>query len=414
LVINELKKFSSVWDTYSAMQSEENVYRHTIKNTLTRDLVLCFLAFFAFLCAIHVLTPTFPIYLERLGSDTREVGVLVGIFGVATLVSRLSAGSALLKYSERNVMICAGLLYALTFLALIVFCPFWPVFAVRVFQGIAFAFLHTTAIAYSVKVVPEEYRARGIAYFMLAPNLAVALCAPFGMFLINRYSFTVLFLTCAALSLCALFLSSGVRQKGIPITDTGSPAHNSRVLEWKMIIPATTSFMQSFVYGALMAFFPLYAIQCGVTNPGYFFTANGVMIIAGRVLGGRILDACSKEKIIPTFICISMVAMFVLLFSRTLPMFVLVGLLWGLGGAFFYPASMAYSLEYVGSSGGTAVSIYLVLMDLGMALGPVIMGTIIPLTGYRPMFLFLALVCLINLCYFQFYVRKRRNVAPTV
>jgi len=75
---------------------------------------------------------------------------------------------------------------------------------------------------------------------------------------------------------------------------------------------------------------------------------------------------------------------------------------------------MAYSLEYVGSSGGTAVSIYLVLMELGMALGPVIMGIIIPVAGYPAMFLFLALIRLINLCYFQFYVSKRRNVTPRV
>ena len=40
-------------------------------------------------------------------------------------------------------------------------------------------------------------------------------------------------------------------------------------------------------------------------------------------------------------------------------------------------------------------------MDLGMALGPVIMGIIIPLTDYPAMFLSLTLICLMNLCYFQ-------------
>jgi MFS family permease len=399
---------------YDAMPSEAKVSQHTIKSLLTSDFLCVFFAFFALLCATHVLTPTFPIYLESLGSNTREVGVLVGMFGVATLVSRVFVGRALLKHPERNVMICGALLYALTFLALIVFYPFWPVLAVRVFQGIAFASLHTAALAYSVKVVPPRYRSRGIAYFMLAPNLAVALSAPFGMFLINRYSFISLFLAGAALSLCALGLSSGIRQQEVPIPDPGSPMHMRHVPEWKIIVPAITSFMQTFVYGALVAFFSLYAIQCGVTNPGYFFTANAVMIIAVRILGGTILDTYSKTKIIPIFICISMVAMLVLSFSRTLHMFVFVGLLWGLGGAFFYPASMAYSLEYAGSSGGTAVSIYLALMDLGMALGPVIMGIIIPLTGYRAMFLFLTLICLINLIYFQFYVKKRGNVAPAV
>jgi hypothetical protein len=44
-----------------------------------------------------------------------------------------------------------------------------------------------------------------------------------------------------------------------------------------------------------------------------------------------------------------------------------------------------------------------------MALGPMTMGLIIPIAGYRIMFLCLAIICLINLCYFQFYVRKKRK-----
>jgi MFS family permease len=57
------------------------------------------------------------------------------------------------------------------------------------------------------------------------------------------------------------------------------------------------------------------------------------------------------------------------------------------------------------------VGTFRAISDLGLGLGPVIMGIIIPLTGYRIMFLCLALVCLINLCYFQFYVRRRHSVA---
>jgi len=74
-----------------------------------------------------------------------------------------------------------------------------------------------------------------------------------------------------------------------------------------------------------------------------------------------------------------------------------------------FPVSMAYALDYAGSSAGTAVGTFRALMDLGLSLGPIVMGMIIPSIGYPPMFLFLAAICLVNLCYFQFYVRRRRN-----
>ena len=160
---------------------------------------------------------------------------------------------------------------------------------------------------------------------------------------------------------------------------------------------------------AIVAFFPLYAIECGVKNPGYFFSAMAVMLIAGRILGGKVVDTYNKEKIILTLIFTGMAAMVILSFSRTLPLFIFVGMIWGVGSAFFFPAAMAYALEYAGSSDGTTVGTFRAISDLGSALGPVFMGVIIPLTGYRIMFLCLAFICLINLCYFHFYVRKRHN-----
>ena len=109
-----------------------------------------------------------------------------------------------------------------------------------------------------------------------------------------------------------------------------------------------------------------------------------------------------------------MIAMIILSFSKTLPMFIFVGMLMGIGNAFFFPASMAYALDYAGSSGGTALGTLRALMDLGIALGPTVIGIIIPFTGYPTMFLCLAFIYLINLCYFQFYVRKRGDVAHAV
>jgi hypothetical protein len=46
----------------------------------------------------------------------------------------------------------------------------------------------------------------------------------------------------------------------------------------------------------------------------------------------------------------------------------------------------------------------------GLSLGPIVMGTINPLIDYRATFLCLAFICLIDLIYFQVYVRKARSV----
>jgi MFS family permease len=394
------------------MNNEESISRHTIRNVMTRDFVFGFLALFAFLSAFSAIIPTLPIFLARLGSNEREIGVLIGILGVSSLISRLLVGGALMRYSEKSVMMFGALLFALTFLAFILFRPFWPFFALRLLQGVAIACLDTAAFALIINTIPLAYRGQGIGYLFLAPPLSLAIVPSFSISLINQYSFTVLFLSCAGLSFCSLFFSWKVKGQETTTPDKDTPGHSAVFLEWKIVAPATTSFLQAFVWGALMTFFPLYAIQCGIRNPGYFFSAVAIMLVMGRALGGRILDTYSKEKIILTFICTGMISMVILSFSRTLPMFIVVGLLWGTGQAFFAPTSMIYSLEYAGSSRGPALGTFRAFSDFGQALGPMVMGLIVPLSGYRTMFLCLALICLINLGYFQFYVRRKNNLAP--
>jgi hypothetical protein len=88
---------------YSAMNNEEKVPQHTIKGMVTRDFVFAFLGFSAFTVGYHALFPTLPIFLASLGSNVREIGVLVGILGVSSLFSRLIVGGALWKYSEKKL-----------------------------------------------------------------------------------------------------------------------------------------------------------------------------------------------------------------------------------------------------------------------------------------------------------------------
>ena len=273
--------------------------------------------------------------------------------------------------------------------------------------------LRYSVIALIVKVTPLAHRGRAIGYLMLASGFAMAIAPSFSMFFVNQFGFTIFFLFCMAVSLCATLLSSTLKGPKIVRPDTGTPTQNTFFLERKIIVPAVSALCYYFVLGSVTAFFPLYAIQCEVKNPGYFFSATAIMMIAGRALGGKVLDTWAKATIILTFTFTSMVAMVILSFSRTLPMFIFIGLLWGAGVAFIMPVSMAYAFDYAGFSGGTAVGTFRALTDFGFAVGPMVMGLIIPLTGYRIMFLCLAFICLINLCYFQFYVRKRNNVVLT-
>ena len=377
-----------------------------IRKILTRDFILGFFAQFTFISVFYILIPTLPIYLSRLGSKETEIGVLIGIFFVSSLVLRPFVGKALLKIPEKNFMIAGTLLFALTSLAYLLAPPFWPFLIVRVFQGIGLAFFHTASFTLIADISPEAHRGQSLSYFFLAPNLSLALIPSFGMFLIDHFGFTLLFLVCLGISLCSLFITSKLGRRQVAPLKDSSP-ETGFFLSWEALPPSIIGFFNFTTWGGLIAFFPLYALNQGVANSGLFFTAIAIMFFLGRAFGGRILDLYSRKRVIPSLLTTSVISMIILAYSKNLSMFILVAVIWGIGNSLLTPAVLAYALDRSGSSKGPAIATYTLLSDLGLGLGPVIVGIIIRLSSYPIMFLCLALTGVINLVYFYFFCDKK-------
>jgi MFS family permease len=383
----------------------------TIRNTLTRDFILCFSAQFAFTSAIFILMPTLPIYLSKLGSTEVEIGILIGAFGISSLVLRPIVGRALLKIDEKTFMVAGALLSALSSIGYLFLDPFWPFFIVRIFQGIASAFFFTAAILFITNITSEASRGQSLGYFFLSFNISLALAPPCGMLLINHSSFTVLFLVCVALSLCSLFICGKLGRREVnPIDDSSMRA--TPLFSIKAFPPTFVYFIMHMIWGALTTFFPLYAVNHDVTNPGLFFAAYAIVVIFGRTLAGRILDLYRRERIILLCHVTFIISMTLLAYSETQSMFMLVAAISGVGHAFIFPSLVAYTLDLVGSSRGPVLGLLMGMGDLGMVLGPIIMGIVLRLTNFTTMFLCVALTALISFVYFFLSIRKgKRNIA---
>ena len=375
-----------------------------IRKILIRDFILCFFAQFTFTFVIFSLIPTLPIYLSRLGPKEVEIGVLIGSSAVASLVLRPFVGRALLKIPEKHFMIVGALFFASASIAYIFAPPFWPFLMVSVLQGIGFALFTTASFTLIAKISSGAHMGQSLSYFILAFTISGALAPPMAMLLINTFSFIFLFLVCLGLSLCSLFITHQLgRGQVVPSQD--SSIQDGFFLSRRSLQPSIIAFSPFFIWGALTTFFPLYAISHGVTNPGLFFSTVAVVLILSRVFGGRVLDLYPRERIILFCITPYIIGMILLAFSKTLFMFILVAMIYAIGPAFLIPALMACALERGGSPGPT-MGTFQALTDLGMGLGPVMMGIVIQSTSYPIMFLCLAFMGIINLIYFYFLVRK--------
>jgi MFS family permease len=377
---------------------------------LSRDFILCSFAQFAFSSVFAILIPTLPIYLSRFEAKEAEIGFLIGIFSLSSLIFRPIVGRALLNISERNFMIAGTLIYAFSSVAYLLAPPFWPLLVVRIFHGIGLAFFTTAIFTLVADITPEMRRGQLISYFFLSGSMAFVLGPYFGILLINRFSFVVLFLLCTGLSLCSLLITTKLgKRKGIMLGNQSLRIQT--ILSREALPPSTIAFMLNIIWGTLCTFFPLYALRHGVSNPGIFFIFSTIALILGRTLGGKILDIYDRKKvIIPCLITIT-ISMAILTFSTTLPMFILVAMIFGTGWALLYPCLLIYAIENARSARGPAMATFTGLADLGLGIGPMIMGIILEWTNYPIMFSCLALTGAINFLYFYYVIGKGKKKA---
>lgn len=376
---------------------------------LTRNFLLMCSAQFTFSAVFYTLMPTIPIYLLRLGTKEAQIGVLVGVLTASSLIIRPFVGRALVRIPEKSFLIAGNLITAICCITYIFAKPFLPLFVLRALHGIGFAFFLTASFTLVINVTPKAHHVQSVSYFYMANNVATAIAPAFGILLINEFNFTVLFLACAGLSLFSLFLTLKLGTvKGVPLeTGTKSEEHQP-ILSRAALPPSIMALISNNIWGALSTFFPLFALSHGVPNPGVFFTVFAVVLMLGRGFGGKMLENRSKETFIAIFIGIQILAMITLAFSTTLPMFIIVAILWGMANALLFPLLMVSAIERGGTSSGAAIGTFTALADLGTGMGAVIMGIIVQWTSYRTMFLFLAFTSFLNLVYLNLFVKKKR------
>jgi predicted MFS family arabinose efflux permease len=382
----------------------------------TRDFVLCFLAQFTISSVFFGLLPTLPIYLSELGTNEASIGVLIGISSFFSLVLRPFIGKGLARTPEKNFLLAGALILALSLVALLWVSPFWPLLIVRAFQGASAALFYTSSFTLIANISPEERRGQSVSLYYLSNNVSFAIVPTLGMVLINAFlfprNFTLLFLSCVVLSLCSIGFIIKLGKREIPPRED-LPLQKQPLLSRPAVPPAIMALLVNIIWGAIVTFFPLYARDQGVTNPGLFFSVFAGILILGRSLGGKFLDLYAKEREKVFFPCLTtyVVAMSLLAFSKSLPMFILAAIIWGMGNALLYPMLVTMAMEWGGPDRGPAMGTYTAIADLGIGMGPVIMGLILSWTNYRVMFLSLALVGVVNFLYYQFSVRKKGGVS---
>lgn len=357
-----------------------------------------------------IITPTLPLYVERMGVGATGVGVAVGAYFLGRLVCILFGGPMADAFGLRAVAV-VGCLVSGAASAAAGFAPtFVLLVAARVLQGAGAGLYATAALSAVVALAPPErvgrlvstYQGLGLAGFSLGPIFGGVIGAWFGL-QAPFFAFAALALTAVAVALVQL--PKGLRPREVenrgdePAATGGKTSLRAllRINAYVSVLVVTFVFyaMRGGIRNSLA---PLFAeAELGMTEVGIgaMLAIGAVANVAVLAHAGGALDRAGRRPVILGSLIVTGISVAAISVVHTpwLLVAVMVVLASATGYGAVAPTTVTADVAPVDIR-GTAIGLQRVVTDFGHMLGPALAGFAADHLGFRLGFAALGLAVL--------------------
>lgn len=354
----------------------------------TKDFILITLSNLLVFLNLHVLLPTFPSYVkEEFQANDFTVSLVISLFAVSAIITRFLAAGALQK-GKINQVLFLGLTITIMTTAGYYWCGTLVFFLLmRIIYGAGFGMLSTTVPTMVTYVIPSKRLGEGIGYFGLSTSLALSLGPMIGLFLLGNFGFgTLIFVS----SLLLVFIFPLLYfKKSNPSASTKLHKHTEKktFIPKAIIMPVILNFLLSLTYSGILSFIALFGQKNNIPNVGYFFLFNALATIMIRPISGRIFDRKGHNAVLIPGSIMVFFGLILLTFSTTTLFLIFSALVYGLGFGMIQPTVQAWMIKIMPKERrGTANSLFYNSLDLGIALGSMLLGMIAMKTSYITMY----------------------------
>lgn len=366
---------------------------------------------FLIFASMHLLTVPLPLYVERIGGGPSQVGLVMGTFAVAAILARPFVGRLVDRLGGKPSLLLGSLIFTIGPLLYIVSHSVPSLLVARFLHGFSISATSTAYIVIIAALAPAGRRGEAIGLSAAAMPVALMIAPATGAILLELWGFVRLFIlsaSVAALSLLTAFFVSEPRA-----TDRNDPSDEEsegaffQVIRLRSVwVPSGAMGVLAVTYSSTLTFLPLFAIQQNIVNPGFFFTAYGLTLIAAQVLAGRVSDWMGRVRVIVPAMVLLALAFLVLASVQSLPLLLGAAVLYGLGFGGARVNLNAWMVDTVPASiRGMAMSIAYGSFDLGIGLGSYLLGWVAQIWGYQVMYSSVGVVCLLGVVVFAFLAK---------
>lgn len=371
-----------------------NVF-YLLSANLRLNLLILFGAGLLFWSGLASLLPTLPLYIESVGANSQQVGLVMGCFAIGLLASRAWLARLADRAGRKRVLLIGMSAIALAPLGYYVTESLPILMVLRAFHGISIA---AFALAYSALVVdlsPPQHRGELIGYMSLVNPLGLALGPALGGFLQEWFNFQAVFLMSAGMGMVGLVCTARVRECLSPHNPSATVDSNQfwgLLMDVRIRIPALLMLLIGLSFGTLSTFVPLYIKSVGVAlNVGLFYTAAAIASFGVRLIAGPGSDRYGRGPFITISLIFYTISMVMLWQATTAEMFLLAAVVEGAGAGTLIPMMAALMADRsFPQERGRTFGVCMIGFDLGIAIAGPLLGTIADQVGYQTLFGFCA------------------------
>lgn len=369
---------------------------HPPQRLWTRNFILTLLTNLFLALVFYLLVTAMALYAvnEFQASDVMS-GLAVSAFVLGALVARLFAGQAMELIGRQRMLILGLLLFLAASALYLTASSLSLLIAVRFVHGLGFGAASTVLATAVQGMIPRHRRSEGTGWFGTSMSIGAAVGPLLAFQLTDRFGFDSLFIACTGFAVIGLLAGLLVRLPAAPVHGSGSRHRFSLrgVISAPALPVSLVMLMAGLAFSGILAFLNGYAQEqaIGTTVTSLFFVVYAAVLVLSRFFVGPIQDRYGANIVVYPLLVLFVAGLTVLSLWPTPT-----GILLSAGLCALGFGSTLTSLQTVAATVvppfqiGVATATFFLVLDIGTGVGPVLLGALLPVTGFSGMYLALA------------------------
>lgn len=349
-----------------------------------------------------LIAPILPQFAASFDVGVAAASAIVTVFALTRMIFAPGAGLLISRFGERWMYIAGLAVVAISSVGCAFATGYWELLAWRALGGFGSVTFTVSSMGLMVRLAPPAARGRTSALYGTA-FLTGNIVGPILGSLMASLGYRVAFLSYGgAVVVALLVVLVFLRGPGAPALDDARPkvtlreAWTSR--DYRSLL--VSSFAHGWAnFGVRIALLPLMAVaipEIGAPMAGLALTLFAVGNVAGQQFSGRMADAVGRRPVLMTGLLVSGLTNLVFGWATSVPIFLGLSALAGVGASMIAPATQAMLADLIGSdrNGGQALSTFSMVTDLGSIGGTLLAALIAQTFGFGWAFALTGLVLL--------------------